>query len=388
METVKLYYENARLASFCAVVQECRAAKNGWEVALDQTAFYPEGGGQPSDLGSLNAIAVLDVQEAEGVVWHRVEKPLLPGETVQGQVDLARRLDYMQQHSADHILTGVIHNRYGFDNVGFHMGKESTFIDLSGTLEDSELAEMERVANEVIWMNLSIAASFPTEEALEKLNYRSKKELHGAVRIVTIPGVDVCACCGLHMESTGAVGCIKILSRTKLRGGVRIEYVAGRRAYAYFAALQGQNRRISEDLSAKPLETAKAVARLLEERNGLQSQVFALQNEHFAHLAARWRDQGNLLVFQEKMSADSLRRLADAVKETCGGVVGIFAGSDEAGYQYAIAVKEGDLRTLVKEMNVALSGRGGGREANFLQGSVKAARAEIKAFFPAYFQAE
>lgn len=380
MVTEKLYYADPRLSAFTATVQECREAQDGWEIVLDRTAFYPEGGGQPCDQGTLERWDVLDVREEDGVILHRLEKPLLPGEKVSGRVDMARRIDYTQQHSADHILTGVIHKRYGYDNVGFHMGETSTFIDLNGVLDEAELAEMERVANEVVWMDLPVEVSWPDAQTLAQMDYRSKKELTGPVRIVTVPGVDVCACCGTHVRRTGEVGTIKILSCVKLRGGVRVEYVAGRRAYTYFDEIQNQNHLVSMSLSAKPLRTAEAVRRLLEERYGLQMRIARLEREHCAAMAEQLRDKGNVLVFEEGLSADSVRRLADAIKDTCGGRALVCSGSDETGYQYALAVKEGDVRAFGKAMNEALNGRGGGRDANFIQGSVKATRAEIEAY--------
>lgn len=380
METVKLYYEDARQAAFEATVQACEEAENGWDIILDRTAFYPEGGGQPSDQGTLERWDVLDVQEKDGVILHRLEKPLLPGTKVSGRVDMARRFDYTQQHSADHILSGVIHKRYGFDNVGFHMGQDSTFIDLDGMLDDSELMEMERVANEVVWMDLPVEVSWPDADTLRTMAYRSKKPLDGAVRIVTVPGIDVCACCGTHVRRTGEVGTIKIISSTKVRGGVRVEYVAGRRAYAYFNEVQLQNRLVSVSLSAKQLRTAEAVRRLLEERDALQERAAKLEQEHFSSLARQLCGSGDALIFEDGLSADSIRRLADAVKETCGGKVMVFSGDDAQGYKYAAAVKEGDIREDVKALNEALNGRGGGRDANFVQGSVKATRAEIEAY--------
>ena len=380
MVTEKLYYADPRLSAFTATVQECREARDGWEIVLDRTAFYPEGGGQPCDQGTLERWDVLDVREEDGVILHRLEKPLLPGEKVSGRVDMARRIDYTQQHSADHILTGVIHKRYSYDNVGFHMGETSTFIDLNGVLDEAELAEMERVANEVVWMDLPVEVSWPDAQTLAQMDYRSKKELTGPVRIVTVPGVDVCACCGTHVRRTGEVGTIKILSCVKLRGGVRVEYVAGRRAYTYFDEIQNQNHLVSMSLSAKPLRTAEAVRRLLEERDGLQMRIARLEREHCAAIAEQLRDKGNVLVFEEGLSADSVRRLADAIKDTCGGRALVCSGSDETGYQYALAVKEGDVRAFGKAMNEALNGRGGGRDANFIQGSVKATRAEIEAY--------
>lgn len=380
MVTEKLYYADPRLSAFTATVQECREAQDGWEIVLDRTAFYPEGGGQPCDQGTLERWDVLDVREEDGVILHRLEKPLLPGEKVSGRVDMARRIDYTQQHSADHILTGVIHKRYGYDNVGFHMGETSTFIDLNGVLDEAELAEMERVANEVVWMDLPVEVSWPDAQTLAQMDYRSKKELTGPVRIVTVPGVDVCACCGTHVRRTGEVGTIKILSCVKLRGGVRVEYVAGHRAYTFFDEIQNQNHLVSMSLSAKPLRTAEAVRRLLEERDGLQMRIARLEREHCAAMAEQLRDKGNVLVFEEGLSADSVRRLADAIKDTCGGRALVCSGSDETGYLYALAVKEGDVHAFGKAMNEALNGRGGGRDANFIQGSVKATRAEIEAY--------
>lgn len=382
METEKLYYQDAKLRTFSASVLACREAEEDcWVVVLDRTAFYPEGGGQPCDLGTLDRANVTHVQEKEGVILHWVDRPVLPGTTVQGRIDGARRFDYTQQHSADHILSGVIHRRYGYENVGFHMGKDSTFIDFDGVLDESDLAQMERVTNEAIWMDLPVEISWPEADALRTMDYRSKKELEGAVRIVTIPGVDVCACCGTHVERTGEVGLLKILSCTKLRGGIRVEYVAGRRAYAYFDELQMQNHLISTSLSAKPLRTAEAVRRLQGERDTLQARLAAIEQKHIRDAAQRLKGNGPTILFEDGLSTDSVRRLADAVKDTCGGMVLVLSGSDETGYQYALAAAEGDVRPFGKEMNVALSGRGGGRDCNFIQGSLRAERAQIEAFW-------
>ena len=381
METEKLYYQDAKLRTFSAKVLACREAEEDWVVVLDRTAFYPEGGGQPCDLGMLDGVNVTDVQEKDGVILHWVDRPLLPGAEVRGKIDGARRFDYTQQHSADHILSGMIHRRYGYENVGFHMGKDSTFIDFDGVLDESDLAEMERVANEAIWMNLPVEISWPDAQTLKTLDYRSKKELEGAVRIVTIPGVDMCACCGTHVERTGEVGLLKILSCTKLRGGVRVEYVAGRRAYAYFDELQLQNHLISTSLSAKPLRTAEAVRRLLGERDALQSRLAAMEQKHIHDLSERLRGHGPVILFEEDLNTDGVRRLADALKDTCGGMALVLSGSDGAGYQYALATAEGDVRPFGKEMNEALSGRGGGRDCNFIQGSLRAGRVEIEAFW-------
>ena len=384
METEKLYYQDGHCASFEAEVLECRSSGALWDIVLDRTAFYPEGGGQPADRGTLARLDVLDVQEENGVILHRLEEPLTPGSRVRGQVDLARRIDYTQQHSADHILSGVIHRRYGCENVGFHMGAESTMIDFDGPLTESDLTEMERVANEAVWMDLPVEISWPEPAVLRTMDYRSKKELTGAVRIVTIPGVDVCACCGTHVRRTGEVGMIKIISVAKLRGGVRVEYVAGRRAYAYLDELQLQNHLVSVSLSEQPLHTSEAVRRLLEERDAMCRRAAELEQKWIRGLAEQCRSAGNVLLFEEGVSGDALRRLADALKETSGGLVLVLSGSDEMGYQYAAAVQAGgDIRKQIQQMNTALNGRGGGREAHFAQGSLRALRGEIEAWWKA-----
>lgn len=381
METIKLYDSQPELMEFQAVVAECCQVKKGYEVVLDRTAFYPEGGGQPCDHGTLNGIAVTDVQEKGGQVVHTLAQPLEPGAAVTGRVDSARRADLCQQHTADHILCGLIHAAYGFENVGFHIGEEVVTIDLDGVLSWEQLEELETRANEVIWQDLPVTVSYPAAEELAAMTYRSKKELSGAVRIVTIPGVDVCACCGTHVPSTGRVGAIKVLSLCSWKGGVRMEIAAGRRALEWTRLWQGQVKKISALLSAKPGETAAAVERLLGERDGMKARLAAAADRQIAEKAKELAGAGTVVLFEEDLDAEGVRKLAAGVMETCGGLCAVFSGSEAEGYKYALGQKDGDLRAFVKEMNAALSGRGGGRDAFFVQGSVKAGEAAIRAFF-------
>ncbi|MEA4813855.1 MAG: alanyl-tRNA editing protein [Oscillospiraceae bacterium] len=380
METIKLYYENPNMGDFTAAVLSCREEDGGFFVLLDRTAFYPEGGGQPCDIGTLGNAKVLAVFERGGEILHLCDRALTVGARVEGCVDRARRFDFTQQHSADHIISGVIHSRFGLENVGFHMGADTTTIDLGGVLTPGELAGAERAANEAIWRDIPIETLFPSPEELSALQYRSKKELSGQVRLVKIEGVDLCACCGTHVLRTGEVGMIKIISSVPFRGGTRFEMVAGRRAYEYMSRVAEQNHEISALLSAKPLETAAAVRRLHGECEEMKAMRAGDEKRRFASVARTLSGAGDVLVFASGLSADGVRRLAIAVMENCGGIAAVFSGSGETGYAFAVGQTGGDLRGLSKKMNAALSGRGGGKP-EFVQGRANASRAAVESFF-------
>lgn len=381
MAAEKLYYLDSHMTQFTARVLSCVPGKHGFDVRLDRTAFYPEGGGQPGDRGVLGGAAVTDTHEADGDIVHYCDRPLPVGETVEGAIDWQWRFDLMQHHSGEHILSGLIHAAYGYDNVGFHMGRDAVTIDFNGMLDEAALAELERKTNEIIWRNREVRICWPDAGTLSTLPYRSKKALSGDVRIVEFPGADLCACCGTHVKRTGEIGLLKILSCVKFHDGVRLEILAGRRAMEYLTKTFEQNRRISGLLSAKPLETAQAAARLQQELEGAKYRLGQLEDRLFARQAAAYENAGDVLLFEEGLKPDSLRRLADAVMRACGGRAAVFSRT-ESGWQYAIGQEAGDLRAFTKEMNAVLNGRGGGKPG-FVQGSVRASRAEIEAFFQA-----
>jgi len=376
----KLYEKDPFLARFSATVVSCVQGKKGYDVVLDRTAFYPEGGGQPCDLGGLGGVRVLEVHERDGVVVHTCGQPLEAGSQVEGTIDWDRRFDLMQHHSGEHIVSGLAHKRWGCDNVGFHMGSDVVTIDLNVLLDKDDLRWLEDAADRYIWEDHPVAISYPSPEELAALDYRSKKALTGRVRIVSFPGADVCACCGTHVASSGQVGLVKLLSVQKFRDGVRIELVCGGRAVRWLSRAAEENHQISNLLSAKPFETGSAVRRLLEENAALKGRVSAMEEDRFAALAGQYAGAGDVLLFEDGLSPDGLRRLCDKVLQTCGGRCACFSGTDGAGYKYAVGERGGDLRSLVKELNAALHGRGGGKP-DFAQGSVQAERAEIEAFF-------
>ena len=379
METVRLYYQDAHLQEFSAHVVSCEPEKDHWAVVLDQTAFYPEGGGQPGDTGTLDSVRVLDTHARGEEIVHYCDAPLTPGSAVRGTIAWARRFDYMQQHSGEHIVSGIIHRRFGYENVGFHMGADMVTIDFSGMLTMDDVREIEREANEAVWANLPIVVSWVDGEEKANAVYRSKKPISGVLRLVTIPAIDVCACCGTHVSMTGEIGLIKIFTCQKFHDGVRLEMLCGRKAYSYVNSILEQNKRISGLLSAKPQQTAQAAERMLDELAQVKYRAGALELRLIAQAAQELAGKGDSLLFME-LSADGLRQMADAGMHACGGVCAVFTGSDEAGWRYAIGHAGGDLRAFSRRMNDALRGRGGGKP-EFVQGSVQASRAEIEAFW-------
>ena len=381
MDTVKLYYENAYTQDFTAVVQSCEAVKNGFAVTLDRTAFYPEGGGQPADHGTLGEARVLDVHEKDGVVTHLCDRALSVGAEVGGRIDWARRFDHMQQHSGEHIISGLLCSTFHCDNVGFHMGADVVTIDYNAPITWEQALEVERRANAYIWADHPIRIWYPSAEELAALPYRSKKELTGAVRITEFPGADRCACCGTHVSSSGQVGLLKLLSCQKFRDGVRLELLCGQRALDCLAAGWEQARQIGQALSVKPQSAFAAVSRLQEELLSLKEKAARLEEADFAHVAAQYRGTGSVLHIAEPLDGDGARRLCDAIAKAAGGRCAVFAGQD-GDYRYAVIESGGDLRQFIKDMNTALHGRGGGRDG-FAQGSAACTAEEVRAFFQA-----
>ena len=382
METRKLYYEDCMRKTFTAVVTGCSQTEKGWLVTLDATAFYPEGGGQACDLGKLDDAAVLDVREKDGDVVHLCDRPLEVGKTVTGNIDWERRFDLMQQHTGEHILSGLIHAKYGYHNVGFHMGKETVEVDFDGPIPADELALLEQQANRAVWENHPVRCWYPSQEELPTVGYRSKRELPWPVRIVDVPGYDKCACCGVHVAYTGQVGIIKILSCVKFHQGIRLEMVCGKRALDYLSRVYEQNRQVSQAFSAKILETGDAARRVNEQLAAEKFRAAGLEKQVFRSIAAGYVGKGDVVHFEDNLSSASLRELADAIADTCGGMAAVFTPQDDTRYSMCLICKNGDTKELGTALSKALNGRGGGKPGSF-QGSVNATRQQIEAFFQA-----
>ena len=380
METRKLYYEDCHLAEFSAQVLSCQETAKGWDIVLSATAFYPEGGGQAADTGSLGPVRVLHTREAGEQVIHLCDGPLEVGSTVTGTVDYEARFLRMQQHTGEHIVSGIVCSRYGFHNVGFHMGNESITIDFDGVIPASDLPAIEGKANAAIWQNLPVHCWVPSPEELPNVFYRTKKALPWPVRIVQIPGFDSCACCGVHVAYTGEVGLVKLLSAIPFKGGTRMEMACGKQAMDILNAVFDQNRQVSQAFSAQITETGEAARRMNDTLSQLKYRISCLEKQIFQTVAQGYAGAGDVLYFGENLDSVGIRELADAIGSTCGGTAAVFSGSDDAGYGYCLVTRSGDLRSLGKEMNIALRGRGGGKPI-CIQGRVQASKAEIEAFF-------
>ena len=379
METRKLYYEDCHLRSFSAVVTGCEKSEKGWLITLDATAFYPEGGGEAPDLGTLGGVNVLDVQEEDGQIRHLCDGPLTVGQTVTGEIDWARRFDLMQQHTGEHIISGLIYEKFGYMNTGFHMGADVMEVDFDGPVSPADLAEIEKRANEAVWANVPLKCWVPTPEELPNVFYRTKRALPWPVRIVQVPGYDSCACCGIHVKSTGEVGLIKILSCTALRGGVRLELVCGERAYRHMVTVFEENRKVSQAFSAPMNATGEAALRMNEALAAEKSRAIGLQNRLAERIAESYVNHGDVVHFEQGLDGNGLRQLADKIAGGCGGRVAVFSG-EEGNYGYCLAQRSGDLRELNRAMTSALNGRGGGKP-QFQQGTLRATKEEILAFF-------
>ena len=384
----ELFYRDTYAREFTADVVSCTEGKNGFEVVLSDTAFYPEGGGQPADHGKLGDAVVTDVKRVSGIIVHCTDKALTVGSTVKGVLDWSRRYDNMQNHTGEHVISGLIHKKYGFDNVGFHMDEDVITVDFDGVIPADELLAIEQQVNDAIYADIAVNVLFPSAEELKAMDYRSKKELTGKVRIVDIPGCDRCACCGTHVAKTGEIGLLKVLSSEKHRGGTRILFVCGARALRDYAAKNASVRRISELLSAKPAEVAEAVEKLLTAQNLKESEVIELKKKLLTLKAEALPASDTVIIrFEDGMTPQELRTfatvIADLNKTPAAAVLSTTAPDT---FSYVLYGPADKMRDVSKTLNQKLCGRGGGN-GGFVQGSYKASRDAIAAAITEAFAA-
>lgn len=378
--TEKLFYADSHAREFTAGVLSCVPRGENFEVVLDRTAFFPSGGGQAADGGRVGDAEVTDVFERGGEIVHVTGAPAAVGASVFCAIDWDTRFRRMQNHSGEHIVSGTVHRLFGYDNVGFHMGQDTVTLDFNGELEKDDVAKVELAANIAVFGNLPVTAVIRSPAELKDIDYRSKLEFTGDVRIVTIPGVDCCACCAPHVASTGEIGIIKILNAERHRGGMRFTVVCG------IDALRDYNLRceniaaISAALSAKQLETASAVCRVLSELEDANRRAAEAQRALLKYkIQALCPTAGNICLFEKEMDAVNLRELVNAGMKLAGGVCAVFSGQDE-NYNYIIGSENVDLRTFARELNTALQGRGGGAKT-MIQGTVHAGKVQIEGYF-------
>ncbi len=373
----KLYYDSPYLKTFTGTVLSCGRGKKGFEVILDQTAFYPEGGGQPADTGVLGGVRVFDVHERGGEIVHYTEGELAVGSVINGEIDWERRFIHMQQHSGEHLVSGLIHARFGYDNVGFHMGEDEVTIDVNGELTWDELMEIEETANRMLWENLEVRAYFPSRAELAAMEYRSKKELVGDVRIVHIPGGDTCACCGTHVTRTGEIGIVKFLSMMHYKGGMRISLVCGEKAARDYEKRRREVQKVSVLLSAKPGEIAGAVEHMKKEQEALKVKLAESSRELIEYKVGRLKESGDrLFVIELGFDALRLRQLANRILEEKKAKTILALARTDGGFLYVLGSQSEDMRLLSKELNALLNGKGGG-SMQMAQGSFLMAKERL-----------
>lgn len=379
--TEKLYYKNAYETEFKGVVLSCEKSPEGcYHIILDKTLFYPEGGGQPGDKGTLGGVLVFDVHEKNGDIIHYAESPLEAGLDVVGKINWAHRFDLMQNHSGEHILSGIICKKYGCDNVGFHMGKEKITIDLNTQIPEEDLPWLEKKANEAIWENTPLAIFYPQKEALERLEYRSKIELTGEVRIVKAGEYDCCACCGTHVRLAGEIGMIKIVGVQNYKGGTRLELLCGQRGLEYYQKLQQAAQEVGRALSVQAEKIGNAVNKLLIEKETNMQELRKWKWEAFLNKIEKLpKDTENVLILEDGLSAKDLTALADlAARQTEGRAMVLT--STENGFAFVLVSCKKDARELAEELKKSFDCKGGGK-GEAVQGRLSGDKAKIMGFF-------
>ncbi len=380
----RLYYKDSHLKEFEAVVLSCeektgaKGEKDGFWVVLDRTAFFPEGGGQFGDIGWLEDVEVTDTREVGGVICHETKKPLVSGSIVKGKLNFDVRFDWMQQHTGEHILSGLVHNLYGYDNVGFHLGDEITTLDFNGELTEEQVQDLEFRANRAVFENVPVQVLYPTKEQLKQVDYRSKIEIEGQIRIVSIPGYDICACCAPHADRSGEVGMIKIISCERHRGGCRMTILCGFRALEDYRRKQQSVTEVSVALSAKPDKIGEAVRHLKEQQNGTREQLNRVQELYLLQkLEQLTPEDRNICIFEKELDHIAARNFVNRAVEKCGGVCGIFIGTDTDGYHYILGSRSVDMRIFSKTLNEMFHGKGGGKP-EMVQGSLTGLEEKIR----------
>lgn len=377
-KTEKLYYDDPYMTEAVSSVISCTQTKNGWETVLDRTVFYPEGGGQPSDRGYIADAYVRDVHEKEGLVVHYCETPVEEGSTVVMKIDAERRFDHMQQHSGEHIVSGMICSAFSCDNVGFHMGEDEVIVDYNARISPEELSEIEKKANRYIWEDHECVIFYPDERSRKDLSYRSKKEIKGELRIVSFPGADSCACCGTHVRRSGEVGLVKFTSLEGFHDGVRIGLLCGKRAFDHLSANASQNDLIARDMSASSLRTYELYLKQKDELSRARASLSEMEEKYLKLYCESYRGSRDVIFFEGGLANDSLRKMVLALSDVITGSAAVFTPDGDS-FRYAVKLRCDDPASVIKQMNSALSGRGGGKDG-FAQGSVSSSEGEIISF--------
>ena len=376
--TEKLFYQDSYRKTFTATVISCEPFGEGYKAVLDRTAFFPEGGGQYADPGMLNDRKVIDGPEKAGVMYHYIEGDLTVVTEVTGTIDWEKRFSRMQQHTAEHIISGLIHQKFGYNNVGFHLADTYCTLDMDGPVTKEELREIEFEANKAVFANIPVEILYPTKEELESMEYRSKIAIEGQISIVRIQGYDVCACCAPHLKTTGEIGLIKFVQSQNYKGGVRITMLSGDRAFWDYCRKEDSIKDIMASLAAKEELVTEAVEHLKEENFELKQKIYEQQKNILKKIADQVPEKGHVVcVFDEALEGTMPRDLMNLILEKGIDICGVFSGTESDGFRYVIGSHDIDLRELCKALNAKFEGRGGGKPF-MVQGSLKGKQADIQ----------
>lgn len=381
-ETLHLYDKDAYATDFSAVVLSCEPIEKEnmtmYQVILNQTLFFPEEGGQSPDKGTIDGIEVKDVQIKNGVIRHTLATAIEAGKTVSGTIDWRHRFYNMQQHSGEHIFSGLVHTKFGFNNVGFHLSDQIVTMDFDGVLAQNEIEEIEYAVNEAIAENIEVQVSFPSKEELASLEYRSKIEIEGQVRIVTIPGYDVCACCAPHVHRTGEIGMLKVMSVQNYKGGVRISILCGFRALMAFREKSQIINELTNQLTCGQEMLVDNITKQKAANQTLKSQLISAKQELMGYkLSEIPSEQRNVFIFDKGMDSNVMRNAINKLVEQHDGICAMFSGDDAEGYNYIIGSKSTDCKMVANELRQKHGARGGGSNV-MIQGSVQAAKEAIE----------
>lgn len=380
--TRKLFYEDIHITDFKATVVSCEKNDNLYRVLLDATAFFPEEGGQSADLGTINGQEVLDVQIEKDFIYHTLKEPVTVGETVECHVDWSQRFDFMQQHSGEHILSGIVCERFGYHNVGFHLSTREVTLDFDGTLTGGQLADIELAANRVVWRNLPIEISYPTKEELAALSYRSKIEIDGQVRIVTIPGVDMCACCAPHVETTGQIGMIKIVNAQNYKGGVRLTILCGQRALKDYCEKLGSVTALAQSMSVKQEQVTDAFDKLKAENQASKETINALQAKLLSASLTTLptpSESVHAVLFTDLSDNIAIRNAVNELTGRYDGYCAIFFG-EEGNYRFILGSRQQDCNLIAQRLRSELGAKCGGNNL-MIQGSINTKKEHITPLF-------
>lgn len=379
--TYRIYYDDSYIFDFDAKVIGCERNEAGnFAILLDKTAFFPESGGQYGDCGFIGSSHISDTKEKDNVIFHIADRPVEVGQILHCKIDGDARFIKMQNHSGEHIVSGLMHSRFGIENVGFHLGHYDVTMDFNKKISREQLDCIEEAANDVIYRNLPIEIFYPDKNELDKLSYRSKLDITDNVRIVKIGDVDTCACCAPHVRMTGEIGIIKLLDYAPYKGGTRVHMLCGKWALSDYGKRYSNLSEIAVMLSSKSDEAAEKFRFFMNEKKQLELKLSVLKKSNVTLKAEQLLPDadGNIIVF-EKTEADVMQDYVNALLTKCENLAAVFSGDDKNGYNFIIASGKIDLKSILPELSSTFSVKCGGSKS-MIRGFISAEKTEIIEF--------